>query len=48
MLAKRQIDYEWVIASSLKSNGQPMKLEEQATVVEKKQKKQKAKKKKAK
>ncbi|HEX6180212.1 MAG TPA: ribonuclease R [Chitinophagaceae bacterium] len=47
-LAKRQIDYEWVITSTLKSNGQPMKLEEQATALEKKQKKQKAKKKKTK
>lgn len=42
-LAKRQIDYEWVIASTLKSNGQPMKLEEQAAVLEKKQKKKKKK-----
>ena len=42
-LSKRQIDYEWVIASTLKSNGQPMKLEEQATVLEKKQKKKKKK-----
>jgi ribonuclease R len=40
-LAKRQIDYEWVITSTLKSNGQPAKMEDSVPVATKPKKKKK-------
>ncbi|HEY0680342.1 MAG TPA: RNB domain-containing ribonuclease, partial [Chitinophagaceae bacterium] len=40
-LTKRQIDYEWVIASTLKNNGQPAKPDEQVHQMEKPKKKKK-------